>query len=328
MKRMRIHSVVLCVLIFLTLLLKVQVLKAQSTVAQDYELRVPSLVQFSYDPFSGLPGSESFVIEVHNLTVNGGDTDDDQPDNRQPDDSQSDENLQQQVVLSIQPLDAGSFNLIGKNLQLPVELVANNQASITRVDQGYAGPIILDSANTPSSLVEFDVKLLESIFADADLYTLELEVALLDIETNELIGSPRLMTIEVSVLQKLQTNIAGAKGRYEDGLNFAVIDFGQLQTGEQQQVFIQVRGNTDAKITVSSENKGRMLNKENPKLYVDYKVDIDGEVSDLEVPLNLARPVAKDLQGSAYPMTVTIGDVSSSFSGAYQDIIQVDVSPQ
>ncbi len=277
------------------------------------EVRAPSVVQFEYDPFSGLPSSESFSVEVHNLS---------------PGDSDFDELAQQQAILSIQPLDAASFNLVGQTLQLPVELVSNNQPSFTRVEQGYAGAILLSPEDSPSSVSEFTINLPESLYADAGGYTLDLEISLLDALSNEPIVASRLMTVEVSVVQKLQTNIAGTKGRYEDGANFAVIDFGELQTGEEQQVFIQVRGNTDANITVSSENNGKMLNKENPKLYVDYTVDVDGQVSDLEAPLVLARTLAKDLQGSAYPMKVTIGNVSKSFSGIYQDIISVDVSPQ
>lgn len=294
---------------------------AQETEQAELEIRVPGVVQFNYDPFSGLPSSDSINIEIHNLAAEVVDeTEDALPD--------LDDASLREVILSIQPLDAASFNLVGENIQLPIDLVATNQPTILPAELGYEGRIVLDMANTPSSLIELNLKIFESLYADAGSYILGLEISLLDPLTNELIGSPAQTSLEVSVLQKLQTNIAGAKGRYEDGVNFAVIDFEELETGEQQRVFIQVRGNTDADITVSSEHEGRMLNTENPKLYVDYTVDVDGEISDLEVPLKLARSVAKDLQGSAYPMTVIIGDVSKSFSGSYQDIIHVDVSPQ
>lgn len=93
-------------------------------------------------------------------------------------------------------------------------------------------------------------------------------------------------------------------------------------------MFIQVRGNAPANIKVSSENDGRMKHEEREDTYVDYSVVVDGESSTLESPLELQRIVASDLEGSAYPMTVTIGNVDSSYAGAYQDLITIDVSPQ
>ena len=307
--------------------LPVFVIHAQTAAQDRYELRVPSIVEFNYDPFSGLPSSASFDIEVHSLL--------DDSDVKNIDEGYSDAqqepdgaDFQREVMLSIKPLNAGSFNLIGESIQLPIEFVAKNQPTIIRVAEAYEGRVLLNSNNNPSVIVELNTTVPESLFADAGEYLLELEVVLLDGETNELIVNPVQISVEVSVLQKLQTNIAGAKGRYDDGANFSVIDFGTLQSGEQRQVFIQVRGNTDADISVTSENKGRMLNTENSKLSINYTVEVDGELSELEVPLNLARSVAKDLQGSAYPMIVTIGIVKNSFAGVYQDIIHVDVSPQ
>jgi len=299
---------------------------AQTAEQGSYELRAPASIEFNYDPFSGLPSSESFDVEIHNVVHSS--AVDEALDDTQAEAGFADLNSQQEVILSIKPLNLGSFNLIGDSTQLPVELSAKNQPTVIRVGEAYEGRILLDAKNSLSGLLELSMAVPESMFAEAGAYTLELEVALFDSDTSEAIGNPIQISVVVSILQKLQTNIAGAKGRYDDGANFSVIDFGTLQSSEQRQVFIQVRGNTDADISVSSENKGRMINTENSNLSVNYTVEVDGELSELEVPLNLARSVAKDLQGSAYPMIVTIGNVRNSFAGVYQDIIHVDVSPQ
>jgi len=303
--------------------------------AQRLEVDAPDVVQFDYDPFSGLPGSQSFTVDISNLAVEEVDTDDETTDRQN--DGETDDGIDieepevdqpQQVILTIRTIDAVGLELIGETMQLPMSLSAGTEPSIMPIDQGVAGLVTLDPTQSLAASIDLDVLVAESVFADAGQYSLNMEVALLDVETNELIGVAQPLTIDVFVLPKLQTNIAGTKGRYEDGSNFAVIDFGELQTGEQQQVFIQVRGNTLASIEIRSENEGKMVNTENAKFSVDYRVDVDGELSTLESPLTLSRSVAKSLQGSAFPMTVKIGNVSNSFAGTYQDIISVDVTPQ
>jgi len=93
-------------------------------------------------------------------------------------------------------------------------------------------------------------------------------------------------------------------------------------------VFLQVQGNTDAEIILSSENNGHLTHRSEQNAKINYSIEFDGKQSQLKTPLQVARPVAKTLRGSSYPLKVTIGDVEGSYSGQYRDIITIDVNPQ
>jgi len=106
------------------------------------------------------------------------------------------------------------------------------------------------------------------------------------------------------------------------------MDFGVLQTGESQQIFLQIRGNVPARIHLSSENSGKMRQQENSNFTVDYTVNLDGQEHSLLTPVSIARDIERSLHGTKFPMRVVIGDVAGKFSGVYRDIIYVDISPQ
>ena len=61
---------------------------------------------------------------------------------------------------------------------------------------------------------------------------------------------------------------------------------------------------------------------------VNYSVVVDKVRSELDMPLNLNRPVSKSLKGVSYPMQVIVGDVNGAFAGTYEDMITVEVRPQ
>ena len=288
------------------------------------ELQVAPSLQIDYKPFSGLPSSESLQLELR-LEDQDDDDDDDDDDDLDDDDFQ---NSVQSLIIRFRPADQGAFNAVGEQLQLPVIMTSTTNQPLESINNEYRHQINIDLSSSEPETFDYSLSILESLYADKGSYFLYLDVELLDPVTEEIIGVTQSVEVEVVVNAKLQTNIAGTQGSYEDGTNFAVIDFETLETGEMKRVFIQVRGNTPAELTVSSENDGRMQNTKRSDLYVDYSVEVDGVYSTLEQPLKLARTVARDLQGSAYPMEVTIGDVESSFSGNYQDIIHVDVNPQ
>lgn len=277
------------------------------------ELQITPSIQINYAPFSGLPSAESLQLQLSVQDPSNGDGVIVPP---------------RPFIIRFRPTDLGSFSAVGEQLQLPITMTSSDNQPFENINNEYQHQVNLDLSSSEPQVFNYSFSISESLYADKGFYSLNLDVELLDRITQETIGSIQSVDVEVMVAAKLQTNIAGTRGAYEAGTNFSVIDFGTLETGEMRRVFIQVRGNTPAELTVSSENAGRMRNTLRSSLYVDYTVVVDGEFSTLETPLKLPRTVARDLQGSAYPMEVTIGDMESSFAGNYQDIIQVDVDPQ
>lgn len=320
------------------------VLVAQDAIEALPELSIPSDKVLTYDPFSGLPSSELFDINISyaeasqdqdevledstDMMESVAETATDEDLDLEPIPVQNSEIQPREYILKMLPVDNLPLQLTGSGPNLPIEVTRADRAILSPAGLGIETHLLVSTLPAEVTQVGFSLNIPESIYADAGDYSLILEVSLLDPISRAVLAGPKLMRITANVPKKLQTNIAGTRGPYDEGVDFSVIDFEELESGESRRVFIQVRGNTRAAITVSSENDGKMVNLENSKFYVDYSVDVDGTYSSLETPLKLNRTAARDLQGSAYPMTVTIGDVSRSFSGEYQDVITVDVTPE
>ena len=319
----------LFVFLFFFTLLVISALWSASIRAQELEAYIidaESVVEFEYEPFSGQPSSRSWTLEISALNQDDNDGSDDDPDNQVGQNGPS----PQRLLLRYRTSELQDFRLISDSGALPLEFLRANQSDtiLTRLTNEYQQEVLFDPTN--ESQVELDLlfRIPASVYAEAGQFTLRLDVEIFDADSLESVSDVFQLSLDANVEKRLQTNIAGTRGSYEDGVTFSVIDFEKLTTNESRRVFIQVRGNAPANIKVSSENDGRMKHEEREDTYVDYSVVVDGESSTLESPLELQRIVASDLEGSAYPMTVTIGNVDSSYAGAYQDLITIDVSPQ
>ena len=212
---------------------------------------------------------------------------------------------------------------------LPIAFENNNGNGRLNLFNGeYQYDFNVNQQSGSSIQLDFTASVPASIFAAAGLYVLGLEIDLVDAASGEPVASTQLFDFQVLVEPKLQTNLAGTRSAGVDGVKLSVIDFGELKTGMSERIFIQIRGNAPAKITVSSENKGRLLMEKTTHDFIDYSVSVDGESSTLEAPLNLRRPVTQDLRGTSYPMDVKIGNVEGAFAGVYRDVISIEVQPQ
>ncbi|MEL6361685.1 MAG: hypothetical protein AAFR21_11425 [Pseudomonadota bacterium] len=138
--------------------------------------------------------------------------------------------------------------------------------------------------------------------------------------------------IEIVVPSRVELNIAGARSNFAaNGLSVDTIDFGELETGEQESVFIQVRANTQVSLTLDSENKGVLKHKQDTvslKTSVGYRLDLDGENIDLSGgPATISKAVGNNVAGNNFQVDVTIGEVAGKVAGPYEDVITITVSP-
>lgn len=283
----------------------------------EFNLEATSSLQMMYEPFSGLTTSRTWELRLipENTGTGAGNTD-----------TQA---SQRRLLLRFTPSRLQDFTLAGVDGELPIEIFrgSQSQAPLRLSNNQYEQVVNFAGSDIDSLSLDYIFRIPESIYAEPGQYSLSLDVGVFDFDTSESIGSVIELNLDVSVARKLQTNIAGTRGNYDDGSSFSIIDFDSLTTDETRRVFIQVRGNAQARIKISSENKGRLKHVTRDDVYINYSITADGEFSTLESPLIIGRAVAKTLQGSAYPMIVKIGDVGSSYAGDYQDLITIDVSP-
>ena len=283
----------------------------QISARDTFRLQSPGKVTLEYEPFSGLPSSHTFYLKLKSNNRNI---------------SQSDSRSSYNV--RIRPTDSGPFEAKQGTQAIPIDLRSLGARNLRRIGNEYHQPLSVNTLYDDNMELGYEVIVRPSIFAKPGVYTLPVDIDLLDSKTEQKVGETRTTNLRIQVRPKIQTNIAGTRASYEDGTTFAVVDFGKLESGESERVFIQVRGNAMARLKISSDNQGRLIHQSLPDLSVNYSIKVDGQRSELRNPLILSRPVAQDLQGSAYPMDIIVGDVSKSFSGSYQDVITISVSPQ
>ncbi len=295
---------------------------AKEIAGSSLELTGPGGLSFLYDPFSGQAGDQSIELAIEALLSS-------QPSTRDATTVSSSSIANQWFNLRIRPAGSKQFDLVSDNgTKLPLEVSSSAKQRLSFQNGHYIDFINFSNQQEGTLKLSYKFSIKPSVWAAPGSYKKLVLVELVNANNPEEIMVTKTLDIVATVEPKLQTNLAGQIGSFDNGVDVAIMDFGSLKTGASKKVFIQVRGNSKAMITLSSENKGVMKHSINPKWYVDYTVNVDGETSSLESPMRVERPVAKNFRGSAYPMQVTIGDVTKSFSGKYSDIITIDVNPQ
>jgi len=281
-----------------------------------YVIELAPVAQINYQPFAGLPANERFSIGLKISDSAFSDLQD-----------ASEQNNGRRLRVRIRPTDNGDFFVANGAKNLPIEISnLGNSGGFGRNNKNvYQDFRIGDKLRDQN--FDFNISIPASIYADPGTFQLPITVELVDRNTNKVIGEADF-EVQALVGVSLQSNIAGSSVNQNKNSRFAMVNFGELRSGDSQQVSLQVRGNTSADITLTSEHKGRLQHVDDKQLYIDYSVDADGMASSLETPLNLNRPVEKTLRGSAYPVTIIIGDLRGSFAGEYRDVITVEIRPK
>lgn len=288
-------------------------LKPASTLAKTNktDLSFSSRIVLSYDPFSGLSASETLQVKVSS---------------RQRDDASN--SSYQLLIKSLEP--GGAFYASNKRKQKIPILFRNGQsaAGFKNTNGIFQQNFNLGSGRSASRILRFDLAINESIFADAGSYFMSLSMDLLELPSGNILARDQLVEVEVKVKKRLQMNLAGTRSNFARGSKFSVVDFDILESGESKKIFLQARGNTNAIITLSSENNGALVHAKFKDSRIAYGVNVDGVQTDLRAPRTIRRKIARNFNGSSYPINFTIGEVSGAFAGVYKDIVIVEVRPQ
>lgn len=285
--------------------------------AQNIEIDAPASVQVVYKPFSGLPSAESIKVTLSSL------------DGIMPEINDASRTGGAIYNIRIRSSDGGRFVARSSNGgELPVGIGTSSPEKLAGFDDHYLHYIRFAGARSDARTINYDLAIRESIWAAPGTYAMSLDFEVVNAINKDQVFLLKTLQVIIIVEPNLQTNLAGQVGSFEDGVEVAIINFGKLESNESREIYVQVRGNTPARIRLSSENYGYMVNEKNHEWRVNYDVEVDGVSSSLETPLDLDRSVAKDFRGSAYPLRITVGDVAASFSGKYLDVITVDVRPQ
>lgn len=197
-------------------------------------------------------------------------------------------------------------------------------------------PVFTDDVGDPSLVflpsdgrVELQAVLNGPVFAPAGQYTAPLQFQLFS--NGASVGSPYTYNLPLSVKARAQVNIAGSSGSFGNNGTVDKVDFGDLQTGENRTVYVQLLSNADVDVSFSSLN-GLKLQHTDPTQRttpISYTALFNGSSLPITSPgatYNVRRSGDKSLLGSSLPLTLTVGTIKDNIAGTYQDTITIDVN--
>lgn len=127
---------------------------------------------------------------------------------------------------------------------------------------------------------------------------------------------------------RAQVNIAGAAASFGEGLAVDRVDFGALVEGASRRVFVQVRANTGATLSVTSENGGVLRHVSVPDAVAPYSARLDDRTLDLSITDQVAVDPPRTVAGRSLPMDMTIGRIERPVAGRYEDIVTIEIIPE
>ena len=200
-----------------------------------------------------------------------------------------------------------------------------------------AFPVLLFSSQTNDHSFYWTVDPLQVVSASASGYY-EDQTLTLSLYTGLLLGlfptleDTKTITFRARAESSVDLSLVESGAPFDIGDTIQVIDFGNLETGEQRGFDVVVRSNDGYRVTMQSENGQRLVHERSPAVpdAIDYSVIFDG------AQVDLASGVAVDVAsgtgvtpatGTAIPIEFSIGNVSGHESaGTYSDIIIVEVT--
>ena len=177
--------------------------------------------------------------------------------------------------------------------------------------------------------VALDVIVIRDAIAEAGDHSVTLGLELRESGELASVHGPDPVTLVLVSAPRAQMNIAGAAGAFGEGAGVSRVDFGEMTGGDQRRVFLQVRANIIARLTIDSINRGllKLAKDDAAENAIRYTATLNGTAIDLrqhfETRLNLPRTIA----GSSLPFDLRLGDVGARVAGTYTDLLTIEFSP-
>lgn len=221
--------------------------------------------------------------------------------------------------------------------------------SVAETDLGDSGVRILlsggvgDTPLTPSAVpgvwrvtlqpgrrtrLSLDALVTQDAVAGAGEHAAELLLELRDTAATAARTAPMPVRIVLATAARAQMNIVGAAATFGEGARVTRVDFGEMATGATRRVFLQVRANTGARLTIDSANRGRLVLPDAPEGQegVPYSARL------LDLPVDLTEhwehviDPPKTVAGASIPLDLVLGEVGGRPAGAYSDILNLELS--
>lgn len=137
------------------------------------------------------------------------------------------------------------------------------------------------------------------------------------------------LTVKLISKPRAQMNISGAAGSFGQGGTITRIDFGELVTHQEKHAFLQVRANTKARLTMSSENLGflKLHGESGAAEGIAYQAFLSGKEVDLSQTAQILLSPPLNMAGTSLPFDLRVGVVGARPAGTYSDHLTINISP-
>ncbi|URW75581.1 hypothetical protein M9980_13815 [Sphingomonas donggukensis] len=139
-------------------------------------------------------------------------------------------------------------------------------------------------------------------------------------------GPPSTGAVALRSVARAQINLAGTAVAYDSGSDAATIELGELRSGSSGRAFLQLRGNTQAHLSFTSQQHGYLAST-GASGRIAYAMTFDGRPVDLAAPATIAIDAPPSLRGASFELAVRVPDVTGAVAGRYSDTVVIDVSP-
>lgn len=131
----------------------------------------------------------------------------------------------------------------------------------------------------------------------------------------------RQIQVRAEVLETVQTHVSiDGTSRPLTGGTLGTVDFGALETGASRAFQLTVQGNTDYRVTIESENEGRL---DGGGGSIPYSLAIDGQAVGLGSGATLNYTNAR---ARTHALVVSVGDIGRALAGTYTDNLYLTVT--
>lgn len=144
---------------------------------------------------------------------------------------------------------------------------------------------------------------------------------------NQNIVSSNEHDFTATVNSHIEARVTDQSGNFNSGSNVSVLDAGILQTNDRHDIYLKIRGNTDAQVFISSQNGGTLNNVSDPSADpIDYTLQYRNRTYNMNSPILVTRSVPGNNNGVSDRMRYRIGNVENKLGGLYKDTFNVTVN--
>lgn len=211
--------------------------------------------------------------------------------------------------------------------QVPYDLIWNN-LPIPNFDTPVPGrELVIPSGDTREFFISLQVRRpVQTPPAPTEaVFTLRLH----DLDNGAQVLATADARLSANIVAMAQINIAGSSASFGSTYGIDTVDFGNLETGKAQTVYVQLRGNSPMRMTIRSDNAGLMRHETlRDAAGIAYTVGLLGVTYEPAEPRQFGGLLSTGLYGTNLPLTLTVQDVANLPAGRYSDVLTLSIEAE